>query len=136
MYMSGKDEYLLCKYCGHKVGPSTPYHTCPKCELDELVPEDQIVDPDLVWGTYGKNGDEEKQDKSLRECDTEHLKNILKTQNQISHQYRVTIGYLISKREAQTVADIPTEELPLHVNDDYWTPLAQEMLKKRLEIGR
>lgn len=51
----------------------------------------------LLWGTRGKNGDEELTFKPLKDLDKEHLGAILETQN-VSELYREVINYWIERK--------------------------------------
>lgn len=54
----------------------------------------QLMFPDLnpreylFWTTFGKNGDEERKVILIKNLETDHIKNILSTQKQISEFYR------------------------------------------------
>ena len=48
----------------------------------------KIVREVLSWGTYGKNGDEPYKEVLLKDMTLEHIKAILKTQKQISINFK------------------------------------------------
>ena len=50
-------------------------------------PHDKVREA-FTWGTYGKNGDQPRQDKLLKDLDTDHIEAILKTQHQIPTHVR------------------------------------------------
>jgi hypothetical protein len=51
------------------------------------------------WGTYGVLGDRRVRWVLLKDCATDHLFAILRTQNQISNDYRTIIQSIISLRK-------------------------------------
>ncbi len=55
---------------------------------------------DMVWGTYGKDGKQPLKWVFLRECTTDHLKAILKTQKGISPRTKEVIETILRRREA------------------------------------
>jgi hypothetical protein len=73
-------------------------------DLSQLTTEclDQLA-RELPWGTYGKNGDQDRVVKFLGDLDTDHLENILITQRQIHVIYSKTILHILKRRwKAQT----------------------------------
>lgn len=60
----------------------------PKPKFPMAVP---TAYPDMFWGTYGKNGDQPLSYAPLGSRSTEHLKAILRTQHQLSVEYRAII---------------------------------------------
>lgn len=64
----------------------------------------ETVAEKLIWGSYGKYGEHQLiQYKPLCECDTEHLKAILKTQSQIKGGLVETvINFVLEKRKQKT----------------------------------
>ena len=133
-----KDEELaenfLCCYCGKDLGTYTPI-CCPNCTSSQYTQYKDFIDPEMEWGTYGKNGDEPLKHNKLKDCDTEHLIAIVKTQSKISARYRTTIEFLIHHREVDKLLSIDTDDLPLYVNYEWYTELAQKTFKKRLSTG-
>ena len=61
----------------------------------------------LTWGTYGlhESGDIHKlgpgplRQVRLGDCDSDHLRNILRTQHQITDRYRTAINLILESRE-------------------------------------
>ena len=53
-----------------------------------------------TWGTRGKSGAEPCHKVKLAECETEHLKNILRTQPQISTLTTLVIIAILMERNA------------------------------------
>lgn len=61
--------------------------------------ESDILDSDLLWGTFGKSGTEPLKFVQLRDCTSEHLKAILRTQKQIyGTRYEVAIKAILNFR--------------------------------------
>lgn len=52
----------------------------------------------LVWGTYGKNGDEPLKRKFLKDLETSHLQAILKTQGHIHSLRKQAIVDILTDR--------------------------------------
>ena len=50
------------------------------------------------WGTFGPEADQPMTVRLLKDLDTEHLENILITQNQIGVEYRAAIILLLRER--------------------------------------
>lgn len=53
-----------------------------------------------TWGTYGKDGGSSCKNVKLIECETEHLKNILRTQPQITSFTTLVIVAILMERNA------------------------------------
>jgi hypothetical protein len=53
-----------------------------------------------TWGTYGKDGGDSCKEVKLIECETEHLKNILRTQPQITSFTTLVIMAILMERNA------------------------------------
>lgn len=53
---------------------------------------------EMMWGTYGKSGNEPLRWVRLVDCSTEHLEAILSTQGQITHAYRAAINSILYQR--------------------------------------
>ncbi len=68
--------------------PLTPSFPLPKA----------TAHPQLMWGTYGKSGKQPLKVVQLGACSTEHLYAILKTQWQISNEYRAAIWDILNIR--------------------------------------
>jgi hypothetical protein len=66
--------------------------------LYDKTPFDDIKN-NLVWGTYGKNGDQPLTWVRLVNCEYDHLKAILETQKGISPLYKKVIESIIEDRE-------------------------------------
>lgn len=66
--------------------------------LNSDSPEEEIQNK-LLWGTYGKNGDEELKYLPIKDLEYDHLLAIFKTQ-QISGIYLKTIKYWLKKKSA------------------------------------
>lgn len=54
------------------------------------------------WGTYGKNGKSPLKWTLLRNCSTEHLEAILRTQQHITVDYKMVILAILEKRRNAT----------------------------------
>lgn len=52
----------------------------------------------IIWGTYGKMGNDPLKYVRLMDCSTEHLEAILRTQYQITPLYRECIESIIEDR--------------------------------------
>lgn len=59
----------------------------------------ELID-EHTWGTYGKEGKGPCKDVKLVDCDTEHLKNILRTQPQITSFTTLVIVAILMERSA------------------------------------
>ena len=59
----------------------------------------QLID-EHTWGTYGQDGGSSCKDVKLIECETEHLKNILRTQPQITSFTTLVIIAILMERNA------------------------------------
>lgn len=55
----------------------------------------------LLWGTYGKDGNQTLKYVKLFECETDHLHNILKSKI-LSDYYKNVINYILVYRKLQT----------------------------------
>jgi hypothetical protein len=58
---------------------------------------DHYIYENTLWGTRGKNGDEQLKYVLLKDCDIDHLYAIKDTQR-VSHDMTLTINYWISKK--------------------------------------
>ena len=58
-----------------------------------------LGETNLKWGTYGYEGDQPLVYKPLHELESDHLCNILMTQDHLSMAYVVTICQLLERRE-------------------------------------
>ncbi len=56
------------------------------------------VRSELVWGTFGKQGDQPCKVRFLDDLETEHLENILITQKHISQVYSLVIVTILKER--------------------------------------
>ena len=56
-----------------------------------------VEEEDLLWGTYGKNGDQPLRWVRLGDCETAHLEAILRTQNP-QPLYSVAICHILQDR--------------------------------------
>lgn len=65
----------------------------------------------LKWGTFGKNGDEPMRVVRLVDCDTDHLKAILRTQVHITQLYTAAIISILLDRGIGTIINY---SLPLN----------------------
>lgn len=109
---------------------------CAKCGGTKFSKSKRdYIDPSLKWGTYGINGDEPLKYVELKDCDTNHLRNIIKTQDTLSPRYKDTILEILLKREIKMVRKIPIKDLPLHINDEWVSEGAKDFIKKRLMLG-
>lgn len=68
-------------------------------DLPAKFPIEPTAYPDLMWGTFGKNGDQPLQWVPLGGCSTEHLQAILRTQHQLSPFYRSIIINILKIRK-------------------------------------
>ena len=133
-----KSSIWKCAECGKNYdffgGKSIPKLQC-SCGHDKFVRPDDFIDPSLKWGTYGKSGKEKIKYLEIKECGTEHLFNILKDQLQISNRYKKTIEHVLLKKEMGAIRKIVRNDIPLHINDTYYTEEARTFLKKRISLG-
>ena len=94
------------------------------------------INPYLIWGTRGKDGKQPVKQVQLKDCETDHLQNILKTEIAFLRQeYIDTINYLLKKREGANVSFMPMEDLPLLINEDFLSEEDVKILKQRLAEG-
>lgn len=81
---------------------------CAHCGSTKIITENDLIDINKGWGTYGKGAIEEHTNKGtplpkmkivkLKDCSTEHLKAILK-KCQLDYQTRETIHYILNERQ-------------------------------------
>src|SRR5689334_7991583 len=57
----------------------------------------------LLWGSYGKNGDEPLKRKLMKHLETDHLKAILETQTYLDHYRKQAIQDILTEREEKHV---------------------------------
>ena len=128
---------LRCENCGgyhYSTELKAGMKPC-KCKSKEFVRKEDFINPELLWGTYGKNGDQPLREVMIKDCDIEHLQNILKTQHRISQRYKETIEHVLLEKELSYIRDIKRDELPLHVNDEIYMEEAQAFYRKRVTLG-
>lgn len=75
------DEDYIARPNGH-TQPFLPASEMNTLGLTQDSPLTEFMD-NLTWRTYGRGGNDPLTRKRLRDCDTEHLQNILITQRQI-----------------------------------------------------
>ena len=73
--------------------------------VDDKIPFD-IIKSMLLWGTKGKKGDMPTHFVLLKNCETSHLKNILKTQKNISDLYKKVIKSILKDRENKNESNL------------------------------
>ena len=66
---------------------------------------------ELRWGTYGENGDQEIVYKPLSELDSDHLRNILLTQDQITLPWILEIVRILQERLVEWTDCLLNEDL-------------------------
>jgi hypothetical protein len=133
-------EEVVCKLCGRKLEAYTPIAgECPSCNEYELVESSKLIDPNLEWGTYGKSGKDPLKHIKLGDCDLDHLIAILRDtyigKLHISYQYEETIKHLVAIKENKIISEIETRDLPLHINEDFFSTEARDYFKVRIERG-
>lgn len=64
----------------------------------------------LYWGTRGKTGTKPVKYVLIKDLDTDHIKAILKTQDQISKRYRETFENELKSRKSKNVVIINKKE--------------------------
>ena len=99
------------EYKGYSVDGGTDYSliSIPEDKTLDDIESLEIYDDEpiesmmkkLLWGTYGKDGNQPLKYVKLFECDDDHLNNILKGQH-ISLYYKNTINYILEYRRLQT----------------------------------
>jgi len=57
---------------------------------------------DLPWGTHGKDGRSPVKWVTLGRCQTEHLQTILRTQKQITAEYKAAIVSILLDRNHES----------------------------------
>lgn len=75
----------------------------------KIVPESEILDrksfefkkQSLIWGTYGKNGDQSRKTICLINAETDHLEAILKTQTHIGLETKEIIKSILVDRKSK-----------------------------------
>lgn len=66
------------------------------CSADEPF---SVIREYFTWGTFGKNGDEPRVFKKLKDLTTDHIKAILETQHQINESTRTLLETELKYRE-------------------------------------
>jgi len=99
------------EYKGYSVDGGTDYSliSIPEDKTLDDIESLEIYDDEpiesmmkkLLWGTYGKDGNQPLKYVKLFECETDHLHNILKSQR-ISDYYKSVINYILEYRRLQT----------------------------------
>ena len=67
------------------------------------IPTAQVYGEDFIWGTFGKDGKSPFKWVRLGECSNEHLEAILRTQHQISDDYRKAINSILEYRNKNNI---------------------------------
>lgn len=66
---------------------------------------DPLVREHLVWGTYGKNGDEPLKYIAMKDMETSHIEAILRENNNLHWFYREAYEYELQQRPDRTVVE-------------------------------
>lgn len=83
--------------------------------LSTSSPLNEVIEK-LVWGTFGKARPEERKRENfkyikIKDMETLHLKNTLKTQKQLSPYHRMAMEYVLNERmrEERALQESPVE---------------------------
>jgi hypothetical protein len=87
--VDGGGEYFRCSF-----GENNTSESLQLMDTDDL----EVIKNKLIWGTYGKDGNDPLKYVKLIECETEHLQNILANVKHIGHIHRMIITNILVER--------------------------------------